>query len=97
MLPDEEPLKYLLERVRANGKSVCPVPLANVEGLGTVLQMEADLDSWKVPPFPGPSREWPLEFLAVLRHIRGMRGVLQMRNIWNRDDEPGQGVIDGRR
>ena len=95
MLPDEEPLRYLRERVRADGKELCPVTLAHAEGLETVLQMEADLDAWHVAPLSGPSTEWPSELLRVLRHLRGLRGVLQMRNIWDgqKDEKPppGQG------
>ncbi len=84
-------MRYLLERVRSRGKSICPIALAWHPGLAFALNIEADLDAWHVAPFAGASQDWPRELLSLLRHIRSLRGLIQMRNMQrdtSKDAEP---------
>ena len=86
VLPREEPLAYLRGKIRCRGREICPVPVAVHPDLAMALHLEADLDAWHVPPFAGPSSEWPREVVRVLRHIRTVRGMIQQRN-WTKDEE----------
>jgi hypothetical protein len=89
LLPTDEPLAYLRDRVRQWGtlKPVCPVPLAWHPDLELALNLEADLDTWHLPPLPGPSREWPRALLDVLRHVRGISNLLERRAIREMEKE----------
>lgn len=73
--------------IAVRGKRVCPVPLSWAHGLREALQWQTDLDAWRVPPFDGPSRSWPAGTLDLLRHIRGINGLLQMKQMQPEPDE----------
>jgi hypothetical protein len=99
VLPKEEPLRYLRGKVRSNGKEICPVPVAlhtvtrgtHDEDIATDIArlraIEQDLEKWHVAPFAGPSLEWPRDLLQVLRHIRVMNGIIQMRNLSEQEQD----------
>lgn len=87
MLPEEDGLDWLAKRVRCDGKRICPTAIAWHPDLPALLHMEADLDTWHVPPFSGPTSEWPAEIVELLRHIRQTRGLLQMRAMSKPEDK----------
>ena len=100
MLPQENPLVYLIgdpsdtkakipPRVTADGKAmICPVPLAFHTDLASVLNMEADMDGWHTAPLAGPTSTWPAHVLAALRHARGIKGLIQMRQLQKPEASP---------
>lgn len=99
LLPRENPLAYLLgdpaaktdPGVTADGKVICPVPLAFHTNLAAVLNMEADLDAWRTPPLAGPTSRWPSMVLDALRHVRGTKGLIQMRQLQKPESASPQG------
>lgn len=88
-LPQEElldkfqgvPREEIKPTITVRGKRVCPVPLSFAPGLREALQWQTDLDAWRVPPFDGPSDAWPAGATDLLRHIRGVNGLLQMKQM----------------
>lgn len=81
LLPEDRPLRYLMEKTASGGRMICPVPLAHHRDLTEALQLEADLDAWHVAPFEGATLDWPAEIADLLRHIRGMKGLIQQRDL----------------
>jgi hypothetical protein len=75
--------------VRVCGKRVCPVPLAYHPDADDALNIEADMTGgeggWTLHPLPGPSCDWPRDFLAILRHIRAIKGMIQARELRETD------------
>ena len=96
MLPAEQPLAYLLgdpvakhrPSVTIDGKPICPVPLAFHTNLVSVLNMEADMDGWCTAPLAGPTSTWPAPVLAALRHARGIKGLISIRQLQKPEASP---------
>lgn len=80
------PRESILPSITVRGKRVCPVPLAWAPGLQEAIQWQTDLDAWRVPPFDGPSSAWPAGATNLLRHIRGVSGLLQMKTTNERQE-----------
>ena len=88
-LPQEElldrfqghPAQQIPAAITVHGKRVCPLPLTWVRGLREALQWQTDLDAWRMPPFDGPTGSWPAGTLDLLRHIRGINGLLQSKRM----------------
>lgn len=87
LLPREEPLEYLHSRVRCYGKEICPVPIAWSPDLAELLSMEADMDAWRLPPLMAASLDWPTLLLGALRHVRGVKGLIQLKSLTPSDGE----------
>lgn len=85
VLPDEDALKAFTDRrVSDEGKEICPVPFGFHEDLVYWIETETDLcggdGGWSLKPIDGPSNDWPLVVLKILRHIRAVRGLIQQKN-----------------
>lgn len=89
-----EPLDDLVRADRprvasVDGKAICPVPLSIHPDADDVLNIEADMTGgeggWTLHPLPGPSCDWPRDFLSILRHARAVKGMIQARDIHEMD------------
>jgi hypothetical protein len=80
MLPAEESLAYFTSHLHYDNRPICPVPFSYHPDLVEALQLEADLDSWGLRPISAEQDDWPAGLLDTLRHVRGMKGVLQNRH-----------------
>jgi hypothetical protein len=94
ILSEIEPLDDLVTRgqpglVNVDGRPICPVPLAYHPSMNDALNIEADMTGgeggWSLKPLDGPSAEWPRDFLALLRRIRGVKGMIQAREMREMD------------
>lgn len=93
--PIEGAYNALMQRtamMRINGKRVCPVPLCYTHEVNRVLDMEADMScgegGWGIPAFDGPTRKWPRDVLAILRHVRAVNGLIQQKRIDAETEKP---------
>lgn len=69
------------QKLTSRGRAICPVPLSIDDALSDLLQMEADLDGWHSGPLEGGVLDWPADLVLALRHVRGVKGMLQMKRI----------------
>lgn len=97
-LPADEPVEYVCgnksakidAKVHVGGHMICPISIVmRHPALGEVLQMETDMTGgeggWHAHPFPGPTQSWPWRVLEILRHIRGVKGLIQARMMEDMD------------
>ena len=91
VLPLDDAYLWVADRLRSDGKQVCPVPLTIHPGVAWALEAECDLDAWHIQPLPGPTDDWPADVLALLRHIRGTKGILQMKRMKDQSKKGGAG------
>jgi hypothetical protein len=94
ILSQLEPLEDLARAgkpgvVSVGGKPICPAPLSHHPEADDALNIEADMTGgeggWTLHPLPGPSCDWPRDFLAILRHIRAVKGMIQAREMREMD------------
>ena len=81
VLPVDDAYLWVAGKIRCDGQRVCPVPLSIHPGAAWALESECDLDAWHIAPLPGPTDDWPADLAALLRHIRGTKGLLQMKRM----------------
>lgn len=89
VLPHDETAYDASQQLTHRGEPVCPVPLSIHEDLGDLLSLEADLDGWHANPLAGGVLDWPSDLLAALRHVRGVKGLLQMKRIEREEKQHG--------
>lgn len=75
LLDPTEPLEFLTSGAASVwGKPVCPVPLARHEQALSMIRIQSDMTGgdggWGAMPLPGPTQDWPIGVLDLLRHIR---------------------------
>ena len=76
IVPMERWRVFLDERVRSEGRPVCPVALAMHPDVGAVLEMEGDLKNWHQTV--EPVQAMPMELVGLLRHVRREKGRIQL-------------------
>lgn len=107
-LPADEPVLYVCGRksekidpkVHVGGQMICPISIVmRHPALGEVLQMETDMTGgeggWHAHPFAGPTSGWPWHVLEILRHIRGIKGLIQARMMEEMDRKSREKPADG--
>lgn len=92
MLPLDDAYLWVADRIRSDGRQVCPVPLTIHPGVAWALEVECDMDAWHIPPLPGPTDEWPADVVALLRYIRGTKGLLQMKRMKEQNKKGNSGA-----
>ena len=80
MIPEKTPVQWFeMKRVLAHGKPICAASLAEDHMVNQILSQEADLQTWHIAPFEGPTSRWPALEYHALQHARGRANLIENR------------------